>query len=126
VIGDTKNVLQRSHQVVFNPFKGYPKRVRLIKNPEVAESVKELSKLDGAIIISEDGAGEAAGRYLDSASISSRRLGGLGARHRAAAGITIGTQAVSVVVSESTGMVTVFEKGRIVSTIVPMISRRAL
>jgi len=45
------------------------------------------------------------------------------ARHKAAMGITRRTRA-AVVVSESTGKVTVFGKGRIVSTLKPLISRR--
>ncbi len=124
VVGDTKNVLSFSHQAVFNPFKGYPRRERLINRPEVVESIKELAKLDGAIIISDDGVVEAAGRHLDTVRIATKHLRGLGARHRAAAGITYKTEAVSVVVSESTGRVTIFEKGRIVATLEPLISRR--
>jgi hypothetical protein len=124
VVGDTKNVLSFSHQAVFNPFKGYPRRERLINRPEVVESIKELAKLDGAIIISDDGVVEAAGRHLDTTRITTKHLRGLGARHRAAAGITYKTEAVSVVVSESTGRVTIFEKGRIVATLEPVISRR--
>jgi len=124
VVGDTKNVLSFSHQAVFNPFKGYPRRERLINRPEVVESIKELAKLDGAIIISDDGVVDAAGRHLDTARITTKHLRGLGARHRAAAGISYKTEAVSVVVSESTGRITIFEKGRIVATLEPVISRR--
>jgi hypothetical protein len=124
VIGDTDNVLKSSHQAVFNPFKGYRKKERLITMPEVVESIKELATLDGAIIISEDGIVEAAGRHIDAVSVVTKQLKGLGSRHRVAAGITRRTDAVAVVVSESTGRVTIFDKGRIVSTLEPVISRR--
>lgn len=124
IVGDSENVLASSHQAVFNPFKGYPKKERLITLPEVIESVKELATLDGSIIISDDGVVEAAGRHLDAQSVVTKQLRGLGARHRAAAGITRRTLSVAVVVSESTGKVTVFEKGRIVATLEPVISRR--
>ena len=90
----------------------------------IVESVKELATLDGSIIISDDGIVEAAGRHLDAPSAVTRQLRGLGARHRAAAGMTRKTSSVAVVVSESTGKVTVFEKGRIVATLEPVISRR--
>jgi hypothetical protein len=53
IIGDTKNVMQHSHQTVFNPFKGYPKHERSIVRQDVVESIKELAKLDGAFIISD-------------------------------------------------------------------------
>jgi DNA integrity scanning protein DisA with diadenylate cyclase activity len=124
VIGDKENVLKLSHQAVFNPFKGYAKKERMITMPEVVESLKELAKLDGAIIISEDGVVEAAGRNLDAGSVVTKKLRGLGSRHRAAAGITRRTGAIAVVVSESTGKITIFEMGRIVSTLEPLIGRR--
>jgi len=124
VIGDEDNVLEASHQVVFNPFKGYPRRERRIDRPEVAESLKELARLDGAIVIAENGTVEAAGRHLDSVGAVSKKLRGLGSRHRAAAGITRRTEAVAIVVSESTGKVTVFDKGHIVAALEPLIGRR--
>jgi diadenylate cyclase len=124
VIGDTENVMKSSHQVVFNAFRGYPKKERMITSGEVVESIKELAKIDGATIISEDGVVEAAGRHLEAGSVMSKKLRGLGARHRAAAGITKKTGAVAVVVSESTGKVTVFGKGRVIAELVPLISRR--
>lgn len=124
VIGDTESVLKMSHQAVFNPFRGYPKKERLITLPEVVESLKELAKLDGAIIVSEDGVVEAAGRMLDARARFARNLRGLGSRHRAAAAITRKTDAVAVAVSESTGKVTIFDQGVIVSALEPLISRR--
>ena len=124
VIGDEQNALAASHQLVFNPFKGYPKKERMITRPEVVESIKELAQLDGAIVIAADGAVEAAGRNLDAGRVSTKNLRGLGSRHRSAAGITRKTTAVAVVVSESTGKVTIFEKGAIVATLEPLISRR--
>lgn len=124
IIGDSEKVLSLSHQAVFNPFRGYPREERLITRPEVVESIKELSKLDGAFVISETGLVEAAGRHLDARSVMTGKLKGFGSRHRSAAGISRMSGAVAVVVSESTGRVTVFEKGRIISTLEPVISRR--
>ena len=124
VIGNSKKVLRSSRQAVFNPFKGYPKREKMITNPEVVESIKELSLIDGAVIISTAGVVEAAGRHLDAASPVTKQLRGLGSRHRAAAGITRKTEAVALVVSESTGRVTIFEGGHIVAALEPVISRR--
>ncbi|HTZ17906.1 MAG TPA: diadenylate cyclase [Dissulfurispiraceae bacterium] len=124
VIGDTDSVMDMSHQVVFNPFRDYPKEERLITLMEVVESIKELAKLDGAIIISEDGVVEAAGRFLEASGVVTKKLRGLGARHRSAAGITRKTEAVAIVVSESTGRVTIFQKGRMIAALEPVISRR--
>ncbi len=124
IIGDTEEVLTLSHQAVFNPFKGYPKKERIINRSEVVESIKEFAHLDGAIIITDNGVIEAAGRHLDAAGVVTRQLRGLGSRHRAAAGMTRKTEAVAVVVSESTGRVTIFDNGRIISSLEPVISRR--
>lgn len=124
IIGDEEAVLASSHQLVFNPFKGYPKKERAITRPEVVESIKELAQLDGAIIISGGGIVEAAGRNLNAERAASKQLRGLGARHRSAAGITRKTAAIAIVVSESTGKITIFEKGKVVTTLEPLISRR--
>jgi len=124
IIGDIEEVLKLSHQAVFNPFKGYPKKERIINRSEVVESIKEFAHLDGAIIITDNGVIEAAGRHLDAAGVVTRQLRGLGSRHRAAAGMTRKTEAVAVVVSESTGRVTIFDNGRIISSLEPVISRR--
>ncbi len=43
--------------------------------------------------------------------------GGLGARHRAGAGITSDTRSLAFVISESTGDTRVFAGGRIVMTV---------
>ena len=126
VIGDIENTMKLSHQATFNPFKGYPDKERLITRPQVVESLKELAKLDGAVLISGSGAVHAAGRHLDAAARMSAQLHGLGSRHRAAAGITKKTEAVAVVVSESTGRVTLFNEGRIIATLEPVISRRVV
>ncbi len=124
VIGNSKSVMKSSRQAVFNPFKGYPKREKMITSSEVVESIKELSLLDGAVIISTAGVVEAAGRHLDAASPVTKQLRGLGSRHRAAAGITRKTEAVALVVSESTGRVTIFEGGHIIAALEPVISQR--
>jgi hypothetical protein len=124
VIGDKKELLAKSHQAVFNPFRGYPKKERLITRPEVVESVKELAQLDGAFIITPEGAVEAAGRHLNAVSPITKQLRGLGSRHRAGAGITRKSETVAVVVSESTGRVTIFERGKIIATLEPVIGTR--
>jgi hypothetical protein len=124
VIGDKKELLKNSHQAVFNPFRGYPLKDRMINRTEVVESIKELAQLDGAFIITTTGAVEAAGRHLNASSPITKALRGLGSRHRAAAGISRKTDSVAIVVSESTGRVTIFEQGRIISTLEPVISTR--
>jgi diadenylate cyclase len=99
ILGDHERVLQLSRQMVINP--------------ELMETIKEFSAIDGAFIIKDNGVVITAGRYL-SASLESKDFPqGLGSRHIASAGITAITHAIAIVLSESTGNVTVFKNGKI-------------
>ena len=114
VIGDHEKVLQFSRQTIFNPFRGYPEEERHILHPQLRETLKEFSVLDGAFVIRADGVIMCAGRHLSAALDSSVDLPrGLGSRHVAAAGITSVTEAVAIVISESTGDVRIFKDGAI-------------
>jgi diadenylate cyclase len=113
VLGDHEKVLQLSHQMVLNPFKGYADAERNLLDPSLKETIKEFAALDGAFIIRADGIIEAAGRYLEAAGPREVLPQGLGSRHLAAAGITAVTKAVAVVISESTGVVRIFTGGKI-------------
>ena len=124
IIGNIEQIMRASHQAIFNPFKGYSEHGREINSSEVVESLKELSQLDGAFIISENGIVESAGRHLDAVSSVTKQLKGLGSRHRAAASITMYCEAIAIVVSESTGRVTIFDEGKIIATLEPVISTR--
>jgi diadenylate cyclase len=113
ILGDHERVLQLSRQMVINPFMGYREEDRNILNPELLETIREFSAIDGAFIIKDNGVIITAGRYL-SASLESKDFPqGLGSRHIAAAGITAITHAIAIVISESTGNVTVFKNGKI-------------
>jgi DNA integrity scanning protein DisA with diadenylate cyclase activity len=114
VLGDHQQVMQFSRQTIFNPFHGYPEEERNILNPELRETLKEFSALDGAFVLREDGVVLCAGRHLSAALASTVDLPqGLGSRHVAAAGITSVTKAIAIVISESTGDVRIFKDGAI-------------
>lgn len=117
VIGDHEKVMQLSRQMIINPFMGYSDEQRNILNPDLKETIKEFSAIDGAFIIKDNGAIVTAGRHLSAAIDSKDFPKGLGSRHIAAAGITSITEAIAVVLSESTGNVTVFKNGRILVNI---------
>jgi len=113
VIGDTEQVMEHCTPMVMNPFKGYSPEERDIRLPDVQETLKEFSPIDGAFIITADGYVEAAGMFLQTEGQSVEIPRGLGARHRSAAAITALTDATAVTVSETTGNVTVFRDGRV-------------
>lgn len=113
VMGDQEKVMQLSRQMIINPFMGYPPEERNILNPELKETIKELSAIDGAFIIDDTGMVVTAGRHLSAALESKDFPQGVGSRHIAAAGITSITQAIAIVLSESTGNVSIFKHGKI-------------
>lgn len=121
VAGDHGAVLERSEQMILNPFKGYEERERNILDDRMLETIKEYSTLDGAFIIRGNGVVETAGARLTVGSTEGLPPG-LGARHAAAVGITANTRSIAITVSESDGTVRVFRAGRMVASFEP--SRR--
>lgn len=117
VLGDHEKVMQFSKQMIINPFKGYDEEERNLLNPALRETIREFSALDGAFVISGDGEVITAGRYLGAATDESEIPRGLGARHIAASGITALTNAMAIVISESTGDVRIFRNGRVIMEI---------
>jgi diadenylate cyclase len=117
VIGDDEKVMQLSRQMIINPFLGYTEDQRNILNPDLIETIKEFSAIDGAFIVKENGAIVTAGRHLSAALDSRDFPAGLGSRHIAAAGITHVTKAVAIVISQSSGNVSVFKNGKLFVTI---------
>jgi DNA integrity scanning protein DisA with diadenylate cyclase activity len=119
VIGDTRKVLSMSRPINFNPFRGYGPAERDVRDPRVREQIKEIAKMDGAIVVRRDGVAVAAGIYLDVPSEGITLSKGLSSRHWAAAGISRQTKALAVAVSQSTGTVRLFQNGQVVLHIEP-------
>jgi DNA integrity scanning protein DisA with diadenylate cyclase activity len=120
VVGNHRKVMSLSHEQVHDPFRGYSKKERMLRSPRVRESIKELSSIDGAFIISADGMVQAAGRILDAPATGLTLSKGLGSRHWASAAISKATNAVAIAISESTGTVRIFLDGIVVLRIEPM------
>jgi Uncharacterized conserved protein len=110
IIGDTNEVLKRSHQLILNPYKGHAEDTRDVKNRSHWETVKEFAQIDGVFVVDEKGVIISAGRYLD-VNTKSIELEGLGGRHMSALAVTRETQAIAVTVSESGGTVRLFKDG---------------
>jgi|WetSurMetagenome_2_1015567.scaffolds.fasta_scaffold04170_9 diadenylate cyclase len=117
LIGDIKNVLEKSRQIILNPFEGHPPESRIITNAGLKENIKALAQLDGAFIITGDGFVESVGRYITVDSSNVSLPPGMGTRHNSVAAITSVTKCVGIVVSQSGGGITVFRDGRIVKKI---------
>jgi DNA integrity scanning protein DisA with diadenylate cyclase activity len=119
VVGDTRKVMSLSRVIGFDPVKGYSRPERNLRDKRVRESIKEIAKLDGAIIVHQDGTVEAAARFLSVQAEGITLSKGLGSRHWTAAAVSKRTRAIAVVVSESSGVVRVFQNGEVVLHIAP-------
>jgi DNA integrity scanning protein DisA with diadenylate cyclase activity len=126
VVGDARDALARSRTLGFDPFKGYRRKDRNLRDLRVREAIKEIAQLDGAFVVSRDGTVEAACRIIDAPTTGLTLPKGLGTRHWAAAAITNVTSALAVVVSQSTGTVRLFQKGEVILRIAPMRHVRAM
>ncbi|RLB79034.1 MAG: hypothetical protein DRH24_13545 [Deltaproteobacteria bacterium] len=113
ILGDHNKVMSMSSQIVINPFSAVPEDERNILDPALKETIREFSTIDGAFIIRDDGVVLSAGRHLAPSIETSELPQGLGARHRSAAGITALTNSIAVVISESTGDVRIFSRGKL-------------
>ncbi len=120
VLGDTDQVKQYTKPLVLNPFYGYREEDRNILSPFMDETVKELSSIDGAFIIRGNGVLESAGTLIHTPDYKHTLPGGLGARHAAAAAITMASDSLAIVVSSSTGQVTLFRRGEMLPLVEKM------
>jgi DNA integrity scanning protein DisA with diadenylate cyclase activity len=120
VVGDTQHVEKLVKPLVLNPFYGYKEEDRNILNPFMDETVKEFSSIDGAFVIRGDGVVVSAGSLVQAPNSEFMLPGGLGSRHAAAAAVSVATQCISIVVSSSTGQVTLFRRG----VMLPMTEKR--
>jgi diadenylate cyclase len=118
VLGDSDEVLRRSRNIILDPLYGHPDSVKHIRDAGMRETLKELSQLDGAFIISEDGVVLSGSRLIDVDSGDVEIPMGLGSRHYAAAAISKKTRAVAIVVSKSS-VIRIFQQGKLAAEIMP-------
>jgi DNA integrity scanning protein DisA with diadenylate cyclase activity/mannitol/fructose-specific phosphotransferase system IIA component (Ntr-type) len=111
VIGDYDRVVRYCRQMVINPFRGYAEEEKSILDPSLEETVKEFSTIDGAFVVRGDGVIMSAGTFLRPEKAAVNLPSGLGARHAAAAALSQVTTSMAVVVSQSTGSVSLFKGG---------------
>ena len=112
VIADPDELAPITHQLIVNPFQGYPPEERNVLDPALEETIKEFSKIDGAFVIAADGTVVSAGTYVAVTPESLNHHPGHGARHASARAVTSVSRSVAVAVSESTGRVSVYFEGR--------------
>lgn len=119
VVGDSTRVLEQSAPLTMNPFQGYSEQERNLFDHEVRSAVRTFAMLDGAFVVREDGVVLAAGRHIRVSAPPADLPLGYGARHVAAAAVTVQTQAIAFAVSQSSGKVRVFDQGHLVLELDP-------
>jgi DNA integrity scanning protein DisA with diadenylate cyclase activity len=116
VVGDAGKVMNKSRPLSYNPFE---KSHVHVGDPIVNVMLKEFSRLDGAFVISDSGKIVSAYRYLEPSAEGVDIPKGLGARHMAAGAVTRDTNATSIVLSESDGLVRAFKGGDLILEVDP-------
>jgi DNA integrity scanning protein DisA with diadenylate cyclase activity len=115
VLGAVDELKPYLRQLILNPLKGHSQATRTVHNEDFLETLRELSAMDGAFVVNRRGVVVSAGTYLNaSIRLESQLRPGLGARHAAALAITKVTDATAVVVSESSGTVSLYDGGETV------------
>src|SRR5207237_5290799 len=117
-LGDEEVVLAKSRCLILDPLSGHPESSRHVSNPNLRGTIKELAQLDGGFVVSHDGIVLSACRYLDAIASQVDVPLGLGSRHIAAANMSAATNAVGIVVSESS-VVRLFCHGQLVGEFSP-------
>ncbi|NGM67487.1 diadenylate cyclase [Natronolimnobius sp. AArcel1] len=116
VVGDAGKVMNKSRPLSYNPFE---KSHVHVGDPIVNVMLKEFSRLDGAFVISDAGKIVSAYRYLEPSAEGVDIPKGLGTRHMAGAAITRDTNAITIVLSESDGLVRAFKAGELIFEVDP-------
>jgi DNA integrity scanning protein DisA with diadenylate cyclase activity len=112
LLGNAAELNTIGQPLILNPLKGHPKKSRSIHDNEFVETMREFAALDGAFTIDQNGVVVGAAVYLDAPVTKKVKVPkGLGSRHLAAAAATARTTSIAIVISESSGSVTVFSKG---------------
>ena len=112
-VGDADAVLSRAENYPFEPFEKSSADVRQITNSATQMAIQKYARVDGVFIIGGDGLVKRFVKQINPRERSADLDPSLGSRHAAAAGITLETRALAILVTESAGAVKVFRDGRI-------------
>jgi DNA integrity scanning protein DisA with diadenylate cyclase activity/mannitol/fructose-specific phosphotransferase system IIA component (Ntr-type) len=116
IVGQHDRLKNYYRPLVLNPFHGYSRDERNMLNPFMDETIKEFAALDGAFIVDGDGVMEAAGVMVHVPDEHRVVLqSGFGTRHTAAAAFTRAHDCLAVVISQSSGQISIFRNGQMLS-----------
>lgn len=114
LIASPEDVASYTRQLVLNPCKGHSRKSRNVFQEDIVETLREFAVLDGAMVVSREGILESAGTFFDAPTMGIKLSPGLGARHAAAAATTALTESAAVVLSQSSGSISVLHDGEVI------------
>ncbi|MCB0354893.1 MAG: DNA integrity scanning protein DisA nucleotide-binding domain protein [Bdellovibrionales bacterium] len=113
IIGDPEELAPHLNEKKrLNPLLGHPESARSIFDDGFIESLRTLVSTDLAVVIRPDGVAEKAWVYLEAPTENVEPLEGWGARHISAASVTAAKPVLAVVISQTSGRVTVLWGGK--------------
>jgi DNA integrity scanning protein DisA with diadenylate cyclase activity len=118
-IGDAAAVLALGDDYPFEPFGGCRSELRNITSLATQAGIQKYARVDGVFVVGGDGRVERFVKQVNPRQRSSQLDPSLGSRHAAAAGITLDTRALAVLVTESGGDIKLFGDGRLVLAMKP-------
>jgi diadenylate cyclase len=112
IMSSPEDVAPYTWQLIFNPCAGYPEHLRNIFRDDFVETMRELSALDGAFLINPSGEVRSSAVFIATQGQTNEMESGKGARHHSACALTSHTPAIAIVLSESSGEVTIYQAGK--------------
>lgn len=113
IVSSPEDIAPYTWQLILNPCAGYPENVRNIFREDFIEIMRELSALDGAFLVSPNGEVRSSAVFIATQGRPDDGVeSGKGARHHSARALTSHTSAIAVVLSESSGEITVYQAGK--------------
>ncbi len=113
IISSPEDVAPHTWQLILNPCAGYPENIRNIFRDDFIEILRELSALDGAFLVSPNGEVRSSAVFIATQGRPDGEMeSGKGARHHSARALTSHAHALAVVLSESSGEITVYQAGK--------------
>ena len=120
VVGDTEKVEDFTKPLVLNPFYGYKEEDRNILTRSWTRRSRSSRRSTVRSSSAATGWSSRPGSLIQATDNDSRCPSGLGSRHAAAAAISVAANCIAIVVSSSTGQVTLFRRG----VILPLTEKR--
>ncbi len=111
-IGDHHNLMLYSRPFMFEPFQYYENKEKCVLNQTIWKTIERYSRLDATFILDGNGCIQSIVDLITPPSIRGEIPQGLGSRHSTAASISEQFKSYVIVVSQTSGDVSLFLRGK--------------